>query len=118
MRGKFALVAALEAAPADVRATVDALTVFPTAFDKASAADVLTGVVGVDAGVGASSAVAATAACKKSLDAAVSAGLLSHDPRSDTYKVGPGRYRMPRHPPHRVDPRVLRRQRTTLCAGP
>jgi fructose-1,6-bisphosphatase/sedoheptulose 1,7-bisphosphatase-like protein len=75
---------ALEAAPADVRATIEALTVFPTAFDEESAADVLAGVVGAGAGVD-------VAACKKSLDAAVSAGLLNHDTRRDTYKVGPGR---------------------------
>ena len=81
----------MEAAPAEVRATLEALTVFPTAFDKESAADVLTGAA--DAGVAdnASSAAAASAACKKALDAAVSAGLLSHDPRNDTYKVGPRR---------------------------
>ena len=41
------LVAALEAAPAEVRATVEALTVFPTAFDEEHAADVLTAGVGL-----------------------------------------------------------------------
>jgi hypothetical protein len=88
---KEPLVAALEAAPADVRATVEALTVFPTAFDEESAADVLTGVVGAGDGASSGATAAAATACKKSLDAAVSARLLNHDPRSDTYKVGPGR---------------------------
>ena len=86
LRNKDALVAALEAAPAEVRATVEALTVFPTAFDEESAADVLAGAVGTGA-----SSDADAAACKKRLDAAVSAGLLNHDPRNDTYKIGPGR---------------------------
>jgi len=86
LRGRDALVAALEAAPAEVRVTIEALTVFPTAFDEESAAAVLTGVVGTGA-----SCDADAAACKKSLDAAVTAGLLHHDPRSDTYKVGLGR---------------------------
>jgi len=80
----------LEAAPADVRATVEALTVFPSTFDETSAADVLMGVAGVGVGAGAASDVA-TATFKMSLHATVSAGLLCHDPRKDTYKVGPGR---------------------------
>jgi hypothetical protein len=88
----------------DIRATVEALTVFPTAFDEEAAADVLTGVVGEGDGDGASSAVDA-AACKQSLDVAVLAGLLSHDPRSDTYKVGPSRYCVPRYP-RKEDPRT------------
>jgi hypothetical protein len=82
--GKDPLVAALEAASAEVRATVEALTVFPTAFDEESATDVLAGAVGAGA------PSAAAAACQQSINAAVWAGLLSHDPRSDMYKVGPG----------------------------
>ena len=83
---KDPLVAALEAAPAEVRATVEALTVFPNAFDEEHAADVLTGVVGAGAG-SSSDADAAAVACEKLLAAAVKAGLLLHDPRSDTYNM-------------------------------
>ena len=72
---------ALNAAPSDIRAALESLTAFPTSFDEESAAEVMLGVLGGDAMVSSSSR------CKELLRAAVTAGLLNHDPRSDVYKM-------------------------------